>query len=487
GGTIEIIPADRENIVKLDFFGDDLERISILDPYTGKTLQTPERVMIFPATHYVLLPERLEPVLKGIHADLETQFHELRALGKEMEANRLWERTMYDVEMIREMGYCHGIENYSRHFDGRKPGEPATTLLDYFPDDLLIVIDESHVTLPQLRAMSVGDRSRKKSLVDFGFRLPSAFDNRPLTFDEFFARSQQVVFTTATPGAFELNNSRRIVEQIIRPTGLVDPTIERRPSKGQMAALLVEIKKVTDQNERVLVTTLTKKMAEDLTEYLLEKNVRARYMHSDVETLDRIQLIYDLRRGDYDVLVGINLLREGLDLPEVSLVAILDADKEGFLRSDVTMIQTIGRAARNVNGRVILFGDKETESMKRAMGETERRRRIQTDYNTAHNIEPKTIIKEVAARFETTGYRVSDRRAEYIATQQPEPETLPEITLRIAELEKKMWAAADALDFEAATAFRNKIAKLKSKQKAQNIKENEEMADGSRETAEGNK
>jgi len=463
GGTVEIIPSDRESIVKLDFFGDDLERISILDPCSGKVFQTPERVMLFPATHYVLVQDRLDEVLGGIKNELDEQFAELRALGKEQEANRLWERTMYDLEMVREMGYCHGIENYSRHFDRRKPGEPPTTLLDYFPDDMLIVIDESHVTLPQLRAMSNGDRSRKKSLVDYGFRLPSAYDNRPLTFDEFFARAPQIVFTSATPGAFELENSGRVVEQIIRPTGLVDPVIERRPSKGQMAALLEEIKKVTERNERVLVTTLTKKMAEDLTEYLLEKNVRARYMHSDVETLDRIQLIYDLRRGDYDVMVGINLLREGLDLPEVSLVAILDADKEGFLRSDVTMIQTIGRAARNVNGRVILFGDKETESMKKAVRETERRRNRQIEHNKVHNIEPKTIIKQVQERFETTGYRVSDRRAEYVASQ-AEPETLPELTLHIAGLEKKMWAAADALDFEAAAAFRDKIAKLRKKQ-----------------------
>ncbi len=467
GGTIEIIPSDREHILKLDFFGDDLERISIIDPYSGKTFQTPESTMIFPATHYVLPPERLDGVVKGIQAELEVQFKELRALGKEMEANRLWERTMYDLEMIREMGYCHGIENYSRHFDGRKPDEPPITLLDYFPDDILIVIDESHVTIPQLRAMSNGDRSRKRSLVDFGFRLPSAYDNRPLTFDEFMKKSGQIVFTTATPSAFEMENSRRVVEQIIRPTGLIDPVIERRPSKGQMAALIDEIKVVVGRGERVLVTTLTKKMAEDLTEYLLEKNVRARYMHSDVETLDRIQLIYDLRRGDYDVLVGINLLREGLDLPEVSLVAILDADKEGFLRSDVTMIQTIGRAARNVNGRVIMFADKETDSMRRAINETERRRSKQMEFNFAHNIVPQTIIKQVHEKFETTGYRVSDRRAEYL-TETKDPDTLPEITLHIAELEQKMWAAADSLDFEVAAALRDKINKLRKKQKAQN-------------------
>ncbi len=464
GGTIEIIPSDREHIIKLDFFGDDLERISFIDSATGEVFQRPQEVMIFPATHYVLLPERLDEVEKGIKKELDLQFAHLRELGKEMEANRLWERTMYDLEMIREMGYCHGIENYSRHFDGRKEGEAPFTLLDYFPEPPLVIIDESHVTIPQIKAMSRGDRSRKKSLVDFGFRLPSAYDNRPLDFDEFLAKTEQIVFTTATPGPFELEHSDRIVEQIIRPTGLLDPAIERKPSKGQMAVLLDEIAAVVSKGERVLVTTLTKKMAEDLTEYLLEKNVRARYMHSDVDTLDRIQLIYDLRSGVYDVLVGINLLREGLDIPEVSLVAILDADKEGFLRSESTMIQTMGRAARNVNGRVILFGDKDTQSILNAVRETERRREKQIEYNVKYSIEPETIRKQVHERFETASYRVSDRRAEYVAGKIVEDEDSPVFTIKVADLEKKMWEAADRLDFEKAAAIRDEISKIKKKE-----------------------
>jgi excinuclease ABC subunit B len=465
GGSIEVIPSESENVVKLDFFGDSLERITVIDSVTGEAIQSPPGVMFFPATHYVLLPERVDGVLKGIESELGERLAELRAEGKEMESNRLWERTMYDVEMIREMGYCHGIENYSRHFDGRKPGEPPHTLIDYFPDDALVVIDESHVTIPQLRAMSNGDRSRKKSLVDYGFRLPSAFDNRPLSFEEFMGRAPQIVFTSATPSRFEMEQSGRIVEQIIRPTGLIDPVVERRGSSGQMAALLEEIKTVTDRGERVLVTTLTKKMSEELTEYLLEKNVRARYMHSDIETLDRIQIIYDLRRGVFDVLVGINLLREGLDLPEVSLVAILDADKEGFLRSDVTMIQTMGRAARNINGRVILFGDKDTDSMKRAMRETERRREKQIEHNRRYNIEPKSIHKEVQEQFATASYKVGGRRGEAVG-KQLELKSIPELTLHLAELEKKMWAAADALDFETAAACRDQISLIKKKKKA---------------------
>jgi excinuclease ABC subunit B len=463
GGCVEIMPSDREDIIKLDFFGDELERITIIDPQNGDSMGCPDRIMIFPASHYVLMRDRLNDVLASIQTELEERSRELRALGKEAEANRLWERTMYDLEMIREMGYCHGIENYSRHFDGRKAGEPAYTLIDYFPEPPLVVIDESHVTIPQLRAMHTGDRSRKKSLVEHGFRLPSAYDNRPLMFDEFISKETQIVFTSATPGEFEMNCGGRIVEQIIRPTGLVDPVVVRKPGAGQMAALLDEISIVTERKERVLVTTLTKKMAEDLTEYLLEKNVRARYMHADVKTLDRIQLIYDLRRGEYDVLVGVNLLREGLDIPEVSLVAILDADKEGFLRSDVTMIQTIGRAARNINGKVILFGDKETESMKRAMAETERRREMQIEHNRAYDIQPKSIHKSVQERFETTGYRTRDARAGRVALKM-EISSLPDVTLKIAELEKKMWAAADSLDFETAAACRDLIASMKKEE-----------------------
>jgi len=463
GGNVEISPSDRESVIKLEFLGDELERITLRDPYTGNVFQSPEKIMIFPATHYVFSQDRLEQAVANIKTELEERHAELRSQGKELEANRLWERVMYDIEMITGMGFCHGIENYSRHFDGRAPGEPPFTLIDYFPEDLLIVIDESHVTLPQLRAMSAGDRSRKKSLVDYGFRLPSAVDNRPLTFDEFVEKARQVVFTTATPSEFELQNSGSVVEQIIRPTGLIDPGIEIRPSKGQMASLLGEIKKTTARNERTLVTTLTKKMAEDLTEYLLEKNIRARYMHSDIESLDRIQIIYDLRRGDFDVLVGINLLREGLDLPEVSLVAILDADKEGFLRSDVTMIQTIGRAARNINGRVILFADRETESMKKAIQETDRRRAIQIEYNRRYDIKPRSVTKGVAERFETSGYRASEKAAG-VPEDAARIKSIGDSALIAAELERKMWAAADALDFETAAKLRDMLTNIERKQ-----------------------
>ena len=460
GGSIELIPADRETILKFDFLGDDLERISVLHPQTGEILDRPEAVLIFPASHYVLPPERLDTVLRGIEEELIQRHAELRELGKELEANRLWERTQYDMEMVREMGYCHGIENYSRHFDGRAPGQPPATLIDYFPEDLLVVIDESHVTIPQLRAMCNGDRSRKNSLVDFGFRLPSAYDNRPLTFDEFLKRVPQIVFVSATPGEFERENSTVISEQILRPTGLVDPGVEIRPSKGQMDDLLSEIQTVAARKERVLVTTLTKRMAEDLTEYLLERDVRARYMHADVDTLDRIALIFDLRSGAYDVLVGINLLREGLDLPEVSLVAILDADKEGFLRSEVTLIQTMGRAARNVNGRVILYADKITDSMKNAMAETSRRRKKQLAYNRKYKIKPETVTKQLHDRMETTAYRVSDRRVEYV-TQRIGEAALPDLSLKIDELEQEMWKASDELDFENAAKLRDQIHYLK--------------------------
>ena len=464
GGTIEIIPADRESIVKLDFLGDDLERISIVHPRSGEVMERPEAVLLFPATHYVLPPERLSDVLRGITDELNERFKELREQGKELEANRLWERTQYDMEMIREMGYCHGIENYSRHFDGRKAGDPPYTLIDYFPPDLLVIIDESHVTIPQLRAMANGDRSRKRSLVDHGFRLPSAYDNRPLAFEEFIARVPQIVFVSATPGPFEQDNSAVIAEQVIRPTGLVDPSVEIRPTKKQMENLLQEINAVTERQERVLVTTLTKRMAEDLTEYLLDRGVKARYMHSDVDTLDRIGIIFDLRQGVFDVLVGINLLREGLDLPEVSLVAILDADKEGFLRSDVTLIQTMGRAARNVNGRVILYGDKITGSMQRAVDETNRRRAKQLKHNRKYKIQPETVKARVHDRMASATYHVSDRRVQAIAERIGE-QALPEISLKIQELEREMWKAADELDYETAAALRDQIVLLKKKLK----------------------
>ena len=464
GGAVELIPADRETIVKLEFLGDDLERISLVHPHSGQVVERPEAILLFPATHYVLPPDRLNDVLRSITDELNAWFKELRALGKEMEANRIWERTQFDMEMIREMGYCHGIENYSRHFDGRAPGSAPYTLIDYFPEDLLVVIDESHVTIPQLRAMAHGDRSRKSSLVEHGFRLPSAYDNRPLVFDEFIARVPQVVFVSATPGAFEREHSTIIAEQIIRPTGLVDPPVEVRPSKKQMDDLLAEIKAVTDRHERVLVTTLTKRMAEDLTEFLMERDVRARYMHSDIDTLDRIGIIFDLRQGVFDVLVGINLLREGLDLPEVSLVAILDADKEGFLRSDVTLIQTMGRAARNVNGRVILYADKITDSMRRAMDETTRRRKKQLGHNRKYKIQPETVKSKVHDRMASYTYHVSDKRMDVLAERLGK-EALPDLTLKIDELEKQMWKAADDLDFEAAAALRDQIVLLRKQLK----------------------
>ncbi|MEW6201138.1 MAG: excinuclease ABC subunit UvrB, partial [bacterium] len=462
GGTIEIIPADRESILKLDFFGDDLERISHIHPETGEVIDRPLKVLIFPATHYVLPPERLEDALLAIEKELNERYNELITEGKEFEANRLLTRTRFDLEMIREIGYCGGIENYSRHFDCRSSGEPPSTLLNFFPDDFLVIIDESHVTIPQLRAMCHGDRSRKKNLVDYGFRLPCAYDNRPLTFEEFLEHAPQIVFTSATPGEFELKNSARIAEQIIRPTGLIDPEVMVRPCRGQIPYLLKEIGKVTSRGEKVLITTLTKKMAEDLTDYLIENNVRARYMHSDIDTLDRIQIIYGLRSGEFDVLVGINLLREGLDIPEVSLVAILDADKEGFLRSDVTLVQTMGRAARNINGKAILFGDRMTDSMRRAIEETNRRRSKQLQHNRKYKITPETIRKEVKDHFEGVAYRVSDRRAKYIA-QKAEKIPIPSLPLFIAELEEKMWKAADGLDFETAAALRDQVAALKKK------------------------
>src|SRR5213596_2705658 len=374
GDTLEVHPAYEEMVVRIEWWGDEIERIAIVDPVTGELLKELNEITVFPATHYVASDDAMKSAIAGIQDELQHRLAQLESESKLLEAQRLRMRTNYDLEMLREVGFCSGIENYSRHLDGRRPGTPPYTLLDYFPDDWLCVIDESHVTVPQLHGMYEGDMSRKKTLVEFGFRLPSALDNRPLQFDEFTERVQQVVFMSATPGPYELQVSRQVVEQVVRPTGLIDPEVEVRPTRGQVDDLIEEIRKRADAGERVLVTTLTKKMAEDLTDYLIEMGIRVRYLHSEIDTVQRIEIIRDLRLGEFDVLVGINLLREGLDLPEVSLVAILDADKEGFLRSETSLIQTIGRAARNVDGKVLMYADEVTDSMKRAIEETDRRR-----------------------------------------------------------------------------------------------------------------
>src|SRR3712207_2649011 len=396
GDVLEIHPSYQDTVYRISFFGDEVEGMTEVDPLTGEILRELEVLTVYPATHFVTDADRMAVAIKNIETELEERYAELEGEGKVLEAYRLRQRTQYDLEMMRELGYTSGIENYSRHLDGRPAGSTPYTLLDYFPDDYVTFVDESHITLPQIRGMYKGDRSRKTTLVDFGFRLPSALDNRPLTFEEFLLKTEQMVFVSATPGPYELENSGQIVEQIIRPTGLVDPEVEVRPTKNQIDDLLNEVAVRVEHGERVLITTLTIKMAEDLTDYLLEHNVKARYMHANIETLDRIQIIRGLRTGEFDVLVGINLLREGLDLPEVTLVAILDADKEGFLRGERALIQTIGRAARNVKGRVIMYADKETDAMRVAIGETGRRREIQAAYNEPHGIEPRTNTKGVS-------------------------------------------------------------------------------------------
>ena len=458
GDVLEVIPASEEVGYRIEWFGDEVERISAVDPLTGNALGEVAKVTVAPATHYVTPGERLKRAMVGIEAELEDRLKELRARGKLLEAQRLEQRTLFDLEMMREMGYCSGIENYSRHLDGRSPGEPPWTLLDYFPPGFLTVIDESHQTVPQINGMFHGDRSRKSTLVEYGFRLPSALDNRPLTFEEFEERVGQVIFMSATPGDYERRVSGKIVEQIVRPTGLVDPEVEVQPVQGQIDHLLGELRQVTGRGERALVTTLTKKMAEDLTDYLVELGVRARYLHSEIETLERVDVLRDLRLGKFDVLVGINLLREGLDLPEVSLVAILDADKEGFLRSATSLIQTIGRAARNVRGKVILYADLVTEAIRQAVDETNRRREIQLAYNRRHGITPQTIekgVRDIVAEF-------SGRRAEPVELPK-EPAQLPrdEIARLVRTLEKEMKAAAEALEFELAAAYRDKLRELR--------------------------
>jgi len=458
GDVLEIIPASEEVGFRIEWFGDEVERITAIDPLTGDTISERTRVTIPPATHYVTPEERLRRAIESIEEELEQRLKELQAQGKLLEAQRLEQRTRFDLEMLREMGYCPGIENYSRHLDGRKPGEPPWTLLDYFPPDFLVVIDESHQTVPQLRGMYHGDRSRKETLVEYGFRLPSALDNRPLTFEEFEARVKQVIFMSATPGPYERAVSQKIVEQIVRPTGLVDPEVEVHPVRGQIDHLVSELRKVTERGERALVTTLTKRMAEDLTDYLVELGFRARYLHSEIETLDRVEILRDLRLGKFDVLVGVNLLREGLDLPEVSLVAILDADKEGFLRSSTSLIQTIGRAARNVRGKVILYADEVTDAIREAIDETNRRRRIQIEYNLKHGITPETIKKEVK---DIVGDLTGGRAEPVSIPKKPEKLSKEEIADLIKKLEREMRAAAERLEFELAAAYRDKLRELR--------------------------
>src|SRR5690625_3475080 len=463
GDSVEVIPASREeHCVRIEFFGDEIDRIREVDALTGEIIGDREHVAIFPASHFVTGEEKLKRAIENIKKELQEQLEILKEDNKLLEAQRLEQRTNYDIEMMNEMGFCSGIENYSRHLSHRAPGSTPYTLFDYFPDDFLVVIDESHATLPQIRGMYNGDRARKQMLVDHGFRLPSALDNRPLTFEEFEQKSNQLIYVSATPGPYELKHCPEMIEQIIRPTGLLDPKVDVRPIEGQIDDLIGEINTRIDRDERVLVTTLTKKMSEDLTDYLKELGMKVAYLHSEVKTLERIEIIRDLRVGKYDVLVGINLLREGLDIPEVSLVAILDADKEGFLRSERSLIQTMGRAARNENGEVIMYADVTTESMKIAIDETNRRRSIQEDYNKKHNITPKTIQKEIRDVIRAT--IVADDEEVYETNKVTEIAKLPreEQEKAIEQLEAEMREAAKALDFERATELRDIIFELKA-------------------------
>lgn len=488
GDTIEIFPAAySERAIRVELFGDEIDRLVEVDALTGEVIAERKHVAVYPASHYVTTKEKMKIAVERIEAELDEQLAKLKAEDRLLEAQRLEQRTRYDIEMMQEMGYCSGIENYSRHMSERKAGEAPYTLIDYFPDDFLIMVDESHVTIPQVRAMYNGDRARKESLIEYGFRLPSALDNRPLKFDEFVERINQIVYVSATPGPYEMEVETNVAEQIIRPTGLLDPSIEIRPIKGQMDDLLGEIHKRAAKNERVLVTTLTKKMAEDLTEFLKEMGVRVRYLHSDIVTIERAEIIRDLRAGVFDVLVGINLLREGLDMPEVSLVAILDADKEGFLRSDTAMIQTIGRAARNVNGHVIMYADRVTGSMQRAMDETDRRRGVQEAYNIEHHITPKSVSKDVKELIELTkieedmvtdGKGLSPKKGKKKSSaagmdhghepyaQDADATKVAEITAeelynKIEELDRQMKAAAKQLEFEKAAKLRDQLGELR--------------------------
>ncbi len=458
GDTVEIIPAYEEKVIRIEFFGDEIDRIAVLDPVTGHPIREEVEVIIYPASHFITPNERLRLAIDDIAEELEERLGRLRKEGRLLEAQRLEQRTRYDLEMLQEMGYCTGIENYSRLLDGRRAGQPPSVLIDYFPSDFLLVIDESHQTVPQIRGMYHGDRSRKTTLVDYGFRLPSALDNRPLTFTEFEERINQAVFMSATPGPYEEEHSEQIVEQLIRPTGLVDPEVRVHPVKGQVDHLIAEIRDVVARSERVLVTTLTKRMAEDLTEYLVELGIRARYLHSEIDTLDRIDILRDLRLGNFDVLVGINLLREGLDLPEVALVAILDADKEGFLRSGTSLIQTIGRAARNVHGKVLMYADTLTDSIRHAVDETDRRRSIQVVHNEAHGITPRTVQREITDIVQSL--RATSPQPQQVR-EGPEPQSRQELVMVIKDLEKQMLQAADRLEFELAANLRDEIRELK--------------------------
>jgi excinuclease ABC subunit B len=465
GDVIEVFPAHEEDrAIRIELFGDEVDAIAEVDPIRGKVIQPLNKVPIYPGSHYVTPPDRLEKAIQNIREELKERVGWFRSQNQLLEAQRIEQRTNFDLEMLQELGYCQGIENYSRHLTGRKPGEPPPTLLDYYPKDYLLFIDESHVSIPQLIGMFRGDRSRKETLVEYGFRLPSALDNRPLTFEEFEKRVKQVIYVSATPSDYEMKRSKgKIVEQIIRPTGLSDPSLEVKPAKEQVDDLLTEIQKRVKSKERVLVTTLTKRMAEDLTEYYADLGIRVKYLHSDIDTLDRVEIIRDLRLGKFDVLIGINLLREGLDLPEVSLVAILDADKEGFLRSEKSLIQTFGRAARNVNGEVILYADKMTQSMDQAILETNRRRKIQEDYNRVHGITPQTVKKSVrnilASIYEADYFTVpalADIKEGYVPVKE-----IPEI---IEKLKKQMKEAASRLEFERAAEIRDKIQRLEEKE-----------------------
>ncbi|HUV91046.1 MAG TPA: excinuclease ABC subunit UvrB, partial [Anaerolineae bacterium] len=459
GDTLEVSPAYGETAYRIGFWGDEVERITEIDPLTGEVLEELDEVQIFPARHFITPEEQREQALADIEAELEGRLAELKGQGKLLEAQRLEQRTRYDIEMIREIGYSPGIENYSRHLQQRPPGSPPWTLMDYFPADYLLVVDESHMTIPQVRGMYHGDRSRKEVLVEYGFRLPSALDNRPLNFDEFEARVNQALYTSATPGPYALGKSQQVAQQIIRPTGIVDPQIIVKPVKGQVDDLVGQINERVGRGERVLVTTLTKRMAEDLAGYLQELGIKVHYLHSEVQTLERVEILRDLRLGAYDVVVGINLLREGLDLPEVSLVAILDADKEGFLRSDVALIQTIGRAARHVNGTAIMYADHVTNSMARAIEETERRRTVQVDYNEKHGIVPATVVKEVRDLTDRVRRQAApDQEAGVALEQLPEDE----LARLIRELERQMKVAAQDLEFEKAALLRDQIFELRA-------------------------
>lgn len=460
GDVIEIRPVDEDVTIRLEMFGDEIERIVLIDQVTGEIIEGRQRLTVYPASHFVASRERIEKALEFIESDLELRLQELHRENRLLEAQRLEQRTRYDLEMIQEVGYCQGIENYSRYFDGRNPGDPPYTLMDYFPDDFLMVIDESHQTIPQIRAMYEGDRSRKKNLVDFGFRLPAAYDNRPLTFHEWEQKAGQIIFMSATPAEYESRSASRIVEAIVRPTGLLDPEVEVRRTEGQIDDLVGEIRKRVQANQRVLVTTLTKRMAEDLTDYLAELGIRVHYLHSDVETLDRHELLRELRLGSFDVLVGINLLREGLDLPEVSLVAILDADREGFLRSETSLIQTMGRAARHLEGKVIMYADKITPAMDAAITEVNRRREKQAAYNEQHGITPRSVQKAVRDTIRAT-QEVQDAARRYIDAEKAEELDAGDLQTVIAALELEMKAAAEDLDFERAAELRDEIRELR--------------------------